>query len=216
MIRVIYLSLFLGVLEISGLKAKTFELDSSHTTIGFQVKHLVISTVYGRFDQFKGSFEVDDKTGALTAIHATVDAKSINTNEPDRDKHLRSADFFDVSTKGHETLEFSSNPFRIEKGKSGIVGGNLTIRGITHPVDWEIDYGGTIKDPYGNEKAAFEGKLKVNRKDYDLKWNKLIETGGVAVGDEVRIQVAAEGNVKEDEAAEASATPAKKPAKAKK
>ncbi|PIR23002.1 MAG: hypothetical protein COV44_04575 [Deltaproteobacteria bacterium CG11_big_fil_rev_8_21_14_0_20_45_16] len=206
----------LGILETSTLWAKTFELDGSHTTVGFRVKHLVISTVYGRFDTFKGTFEVDDKTGALTAIHATVEAKSINTNEPDRDKHLRSADFFDVATKGHETLEFIADAFKIEKGKSGKAPGKLTIRGVTRPVEVEIDYGGTVKDAYGNEKAAFEAKLTINRRDYDLKWNKVIEAGGVAVGEDVKIEVAAEGNVKEEEAVEVSATPAKKSVKSKK
>ncbi|MGE4107333.1 MAG: YceI family protein [Bacteriovoracia bacterium] len=195
----------LGILGSSTLWAKTFELDEAHTTIGFRIKHLMISTVQGRFDQFKGTIEIDDKTGALTAVHSIVQAKSINTNEPDRDKHLRSPDFFDATTKGHETIKFISDPFTIKKGESGKMPGKLTIRGVTRPVIWDVSYGGTIKDAWGNEKAALDATLTVNRKDYDLKWNKAIEAGGVLVGDDVKIEVNGEGKEKEEPQEETSA-----------
>jgi polyisoprenoid-binding protein YceI len=165
-----------------------WNLDMSHSAADFAVKHLMISSVKGRFSKFEGSGE-SNPDGTLKSVQMTLDVASIDTNDPKRDEHLRSPDFFDAMT--HPKITFRST--RIEqKGSDVSITGNLTIRGTTKPVTLLGELTAPAKDPWGNSRAALAVSAKVSRKEWGLVWNQLLEAGGVAVGDEVRISVEVE------------------------
>lgn len=170
--------------------AGTYKIDESHTQVGFKIKHLVISTVSGRFNKFSGEFKFDSKTGKLEGLKTSIDASSIDTNEPDRDKHLKSKDFFDVQK--FKTLEFVAKDVSYESSKPSEIKGDLTIHGITKPVVLKVEFKGEATDPWGNQRAAFEARTQVNRKDFGLKWNKNLDKGGVMIADDVVIQIEGE------------------------
>ncbi|HLS71822.1 MAG TPA: YceI family protein [Chitinophagaceae bacterium] len=158
-------------------------LDPAHSEIEFKVRHMMISNVKGSFDSFNA--EIDGEDFQSGKIHVEVDASSINTGQEDRDKHLESKDFFDVAQypkiifEGEKMLKKSENSYVLE--------GKLTIRDITKPLSLNVEYGGMKKDPWGNEKVGFSIDGKFNRKDWGLGWNTVLETGGVMVGEEVKI-----------------------------
>ncbi|MCH7414728.1 YceI family protein [Belliella sp. R4-6] len=154
-------------------------IDPTHSEVSFKVKHLVISTVTGYFRKFEGSAEStsDDFSGAKVSFTADVD--SIDTNQADRDGHLKSDDFFNVGE--YPKLSFSG----IVEGDK--LKGDLTIREVTKAVELDVDFGGVAGDPYGNTKAGFEIEGKISRKDFNLKWNAVTEAGSVVVSDAVRI-----------------------------
>ena len=156
-----------------------WNLDPSHSEITFKVRHMMISNVKGEFRNFNAEIESDDDTFQNAKTTAYIDTDSIYTNNEDRDNHLRSADFFNVENNPKITFETSSL-------NDGITG-NLTINGITKPVNLEVEFGGINKDPWGNTKAGFSFSGKINRKDFGLNWNSALETGGVLVSDEVKI-----------------------------
>ena len=170
--------------------AGTYKLDESHTQVGFKIKHLVISTVSGRFNKFEGGFEFDQAKGEVKGLSVAIQTASVDANEPDRDKHLKSPDFFDVAKfptmtfSGTRTITSSNKPTQIE--------GELTIHGIKKSVTVDVDFKGSTVDPWGNERIAFEASTKVNRKDYGLKWNKNLDKGGVMIADEVKILIEGE------------------------
>ncbi len=157
-------------------------LDPTHSELLFKVKHLMISNVKGEFRKFSAVIGGADFTTALVSV--TIDAASIFTNEDNRDGHLRSGDFFDV--ENHKEITFVSSAFT-KSGDDYKLTGALTIKGITNNVTLDVEFGGTNKDPWGNEKAAFAVSGKINRKDWGLNWNAALETGGVLVSEEVRI-----------------------------
>jgi polyisoprenoid-binding protein YceI len=162
-------------------------IDPAHSEIHFKVKHLVISNVTGAFDKFNATVysNGDDFTDAQIEFKAEVN--SINTNQPDRDNHLKSPDFFDAAT--YPELTFISKSLR-KKGNSGFVlSGNLTIHGTTKQVELEGEFGGIVKDPYGNTKAGFELNGKIHRKEFGLHWNAVTETGGMVVSDEIKLMM---------------------------
>lgn len=179
-------------IAIPSLHAAPYKVDAAHSQVMFKVRHL-ISTVTGRFDKFEGSFDYDSKNLAGFKSKGTIDATSINTNNSKRDEHLRSPDFFD--TAKYPTLEFSSTSVSDLKGTKGKLKGNLTIHGVTKPVVFDVEFLGTGKDPWGNEKAALTATTTINRTDFGLKWNQALETGGVLVGEEVQIILEIEGNL---------------------
>lgn len=164
--------------------AAVYKVDPSHSTVGFKVKHMMISTVTGKFGNFSGSYDLDK--GKFKSLSGVIKADSIDTGIAKRDDHLRSADFFDVANFGDITFVMTS----ATKSK---MTGNLTIRGVTKKVVLNIDMGGVVEDPWGNQRSGFVLNGKINRKDYGLNWNKAIEAGGVVVGDEVKIVVEIEG-----------------------
>ena len=170
--------------------AAPYKLDESHTQVGFKIKHLVISTVSGRFNKFTGAFDYDNKTGDIKDLKVEIESASIDTNEPDRDKHLKSPDFFDVAK--YPTLTFVSKKIITESGRPIKVEGELTIHGIKKNVALDIDYKGSTVDPWGNERIAFDASTKINRKDFGLKWNKNLDAGGVMIADDVKIQIEGE------------------------
>jgi polyisoprenoid-binding protein YceI len=162
-------------------------IDPAHSEIHFKVKHLVISNVTGAFDKFNGTVvsNGDDFTDAQVDFKA--DVNSINTNQTDRDNHLKSPDFFDAAV--YPDLTFASKSFR-KKGDSGFVlSGDLTIHGTTKHVELEGEFGGIVIDPYGNTKAGFELNGKINRKEFGLHWNAVTEAGGMVVSDEIKLMM---------------------------
>ena len=171
-----------------------YTIDTEHSSVGFTIKHLVISKVKGQFKTFGGEFVIDDKAGTLTKAEGSIDASSIDTGVAERDKHLKSADFFDVAK--HPKLSFKLKKFSGDKS-GGQATGDLTIHGVTKPVALKVEVGGGVTDPWGNKKFAFSASGKINRKDFGLTWNKAIEAGGVMVGDEVELQIEVEGTAKE-------------------
>lgn len=168
--------------------AETWEIDPAHSNVGFSVKHLMVSTVRGDFHKAQGTVVWDEKAPAKSAINVTIDAASLDTREPKRDEHLRSADFFDV--QNHPTLTFASTKVeRDGKGKLKVTG-NLTMHGVTRPMVLQVT-GPTaaVKNPYGKMVMAASAVGKLNRKDFGLTWNKTMDGGGVIVGDEVGLTI---------------------------
>jgi polyisoprenoid-binding protein YceI len=160
-------------------------IDTTHSEVQFKVKHLVISTVTGSFKKFSGEVvsESDDFNNA--AVTLSIDVDSIDTNQADRDGHLKSDDFF--SAAQHATISFSGVLDKI--GNDYKLNGELTIRGVSKAVSLDVDFGGVAKDPWGNVKAGFELNGKVNRKDFGLTWNALTEAGGMVVGEDVKLHM---------------------------
>ena len=169
-------------------QAATWTLDPAHTSVQFSVRHLMVSTVRGAFGKVTGSVEADEKDLARSKIQATIDAASIDTRVEKRDAHLKSPDFLDVAR--YPTITFVSK--RIEQADPGHfkVTGDLTLHGVTREVSLDVE-GPTpeIKDPRGNTRAGAQATTKINRKDFGVVWNQVLETGGVAVGDEVTITI---------------------------
>ncbi|WMI64752.1 YceI family protein [Aestuariibaculum sp. YM273] len=157
-------------------------IDPSHSEIGFKVKHLMISNVKGTFTNYEATIDGEDIFTSPVSVR--IEAASISTNNDDRDTHLKSVDFFDV--ENHESITFESKSLTKVDDEYKLTG-TLTIKGISKEVVLDVEYGGTNKDPWGNEKLALEITGKINRKDWELNWNAALETGGVLVADEVKI-----------------------------
>ncbi|MEN0058018.1 MAG: YceI family protein [Bdellovibrio sp.] len=181
-----------ALFSFSAFAAK-YEIDKAHTIVSFTAPHLMVSKVKGRFDKFEGHFEFDEKTHKLSNIVATIKTDSINTNEADRDKHLRSPDFFEVDK--YPDITFKSTKVNYDGNKIDKVEGQLSIRGITKKVTLDVDYNGSVKDPWGNQVVSFSAETKVNRKDFGLKWNKALDTGGWVVGDDIKIEIEGEAKM---------------------
>jgi len=170
--------------------ASTWDIDPTHTDVGFSVKHMMVSNTKGRFAGVKGTVDIDDKDLTKTKIGITIDVKSIDTREPKRDDHLRSPDFFDVAK--FPTLTFKSKSVATA-GKGFKVTGDITIHGVTKEIVLDVDsITAPLKDPFGGTRRGVVAHTKVNRGDFGLKWNKAIEAGGVVVGEEVTITIDAE------------------------
>lgn len=165
-------------------------IDPAHSEIHFKVKHLVISTVTGKFEKFDGTVYASSDDFSDAEVEFSAEAASINTGVADRDAHLKSPDFFDAAT--HPKLTFKSTSIKKTGDNEYLMKGDLSIRGVTKPVELNVEYGGTTKDPWGNTKAGFEITGKINRKDYGLTWSAATETGGLVVGDEVKLQLGIE------------------------
>lgn len=171
----------------TAVKAETWVFDPAHSIAEFSVRHMMIATVKGRFKKMEGKIVGSLQDPEHASVELAIDVNSIDTGEPQRDAHLRSADFFDA--EHHPTLTFKSR--RIERAGDGRfrVVGDLTMRGVTREVPVDVTFEGQVKDPWGNERAAFTAETRVNRKEWGLNWNALLEAGGVVVGDEVKISV---------------------------
>lgn len=158
-------------------------LDPSHSELTFKVKHLMISNVKGEFRKFDVEMEGSDLENATVKV--TVDAESISTNSPDRDGHLKSADFFEVETFPELTF-IGTTVQKVDEGEYKLTG-LLTIKGIAKRISLDVEYGGLMTDPYGNIKSGYSVSGKFNRKDWGLNWNAALEAGGVMVSDEVKV-----------------------------
>jgi polyisoprenoid-binding protein YceI len=173
-----------GTTGTTGLR--TFTIDKAHSEATFQVRHL-ITKVRGRFSDFQGTLQFDEAKPEQSSVSFTIKTSSIDTSEADRDKHLRSADFFSVDE--HPTITFTSTRVRKIGGQQFEVVGPLTIRGTRKEITIPVTYLGGAKDPWGKERAGFEAELTLNRKDFGLSWNAPLEAGGFLVGDEVKINL---------------------------
>jgi polyisoprenoid-binding protein YceI len=168
-----------------------WQIDPAHSAAHFSVRHLMISNVRGEFGKVSGNVVLDPSDLTKSTVEVSVDTMSIDTREPQRDEHLRSADFFDVAN--HPAITFRSKQITAAGAGRFKVTGDLTIRGVTRAVTFDVD-GPTppVKDPWGNVRAGVSATAKINRKDFGLVWNALTEAGGVVVGDEVSITFEAE------------------------
>ena len=176
-----------GALCISAFAGTTtWQIDPRHSSAQFAVTHLMISTVRGEFHQVNGTVIVDDGDISRSSVTVTIDATTVDTREPDRDKHLKSPDFFDVEK--YPTMTFKSTKVEsIGVGKLRVTG-DLSIRGVTKQVVLDITAPRTpIKDPWGLERTAVSGSTKINRQDFGVAWNKTLDSGGVVVGDDVNV-----------------------------
>jgi len=185
------IALGMGVGLATSAPAAQWKVDASHTSVAFSVSHLFTS-VQGRFDSFDGTIDFDPDAPSATVVRGKVVAESINTNNAKRDKHLRSGDFFHVE-KFPEIRFESTGGIENMQGNHGELPGKLTIHGVTKPVVLDVKFLGRGSDPWGNERAGFRATLTINRTDYGLGWNEVLETGGVLVGEEVEIRIDAEG-----------------------
>lgn len=171
--------------------AADYQIDPSHSSVVFKVKHLAISSVPGRFGDVSGKFSFDPANVGASTAEARISAGSINTMDTKRDDHLRAGDFLDVTK--FPAITFKSTKIEKVSDTEFKAIGDLTLHGVTKTVTLDVEYGGAAKDPWGKERAAFEAKTKINRKDFGLTWNKALETGGLVVGDEVQIALEVEG-----------------------
>lgn len=160
-------------------------LDPTHSEVSFKVKHMMISNVTGHLTKFDVKAETEGDDFSKAKIDFTADVNSINTNNEQRDGHLKSPDFFDTAKFPH--ISFKATKYE-NKGGEDILHGDLTIRDVTKPVTLNVDFGGIATDPYGNVKAGFTVSGKINRKDYGLTWNAVTEAGGVVVSEELKVQ----------------------------
>lgn len=167
-----------------------WKVDPTHSEILFKVRHMVISTVTGKFEKFDGTVETEGDRLETARVEFVIDTASVNTGVADRDNHLRSDDFFNAEK--YPQIRFVSTAFKKINDQEYELTGNLTIRDVTRPVQLKVEYGGMVKDPWGNTRAGFVVTGKINRKDFGLKWNMLLETGGAVVSDEVQVQCAVE------------------------
>lgn len=166
----------------------TWELDASHSTIGFSVRHMMITTVRGWFSGFSGTIVLTDEDPTTARVSASIDTASVDTREPRRDDHLRNEDFFHVEK--YPTMTFEST--RVDRhGREGLrITGNLTLRGVTRPMVLEVtDLSQPITDPWGNQRVGASATARIKRSEFGLTWNRALEAGGVVVGDEVTINL---------------------------
>ncbi len=164
-----------------------WQIDPAHSLVEFSVTHMMISKVRGRFNDFSGVVELNEDEPEKTELEVEIDVNSIDTRQPQRDDHLRSADFFNVSE--HPTMKFVGKEVVVKNNKKAKLVGDLTIKGITKPVTLDVEFNGISKSPWGSSSAGFSATGKINRKDWDLTWNQVLETGGVLVSDDIMINI---------------------------
>jgi len=184
MINTLALTALLG---FSTLYATSYTVDTGHSTIGFKVRHMMVASVRGTFKDYKGQYDYNPQTKQINSLEGTVKIASIFTDDKKRDDHLRSEEFFDAKKYPDMTLKLIKH-----YGDKALI--ELTIKGITKQIEFEVDYlSAESKDPWGAIKTGFELNGKISRKAYNILFNKILETGGVAVGDEVKINLELEG-----------------------
>lgn len=164
-----------------------WNVDAAHSSLEFVVKHMMISKVKGVFNEFDAVIEADSDNLEGATIEFNIDVNSIDTRKKDRDDHLRSADFFDI--ENHPKMTFVATDIKKKSDNNYDVSGDFTIRGTKKPVTFDVEYEGSGKDPWGQEVAGFSGSTTLSRKEFGLTWNAALETGGVMVGDEVKINI---------------------------
>jgi len=171
--------------------ATTWEMDAAHSGIEFSVRHMMVSTVKGRFEKVKGTVELDEKEVAKSTVEVTIDLSSVNTNEPKRDGHLKSPDFFDVAKFPTATFK-STKVQKVGKNKLKVTG-ELSLHGVSKPIVLDVE-GPTdpFKTPFGTTVRGVHATGKIDRKDFEIGWNKVLDNGGVVVGNEVTLELNAE------------------------
>ena len=170
--------------NVDNLVKSNWKVDTAHSKLGFSARHMVISEVEGQFKDFDINVDAGEDFSD-SEVEVTIKTASIETGNSDRDNHLRSSDFFDA--ENHPEIKFVSSSLEKISDEEFKLKGDLTIRGITKPIDLDVSFGGKVKDPWGNERVGFQLEGKLNRFDYDLKWNSLMETGGAVVGKIIKL-----------------------------
>lgn len=165
----------------------TWAIDASHSNVEFSVRHMMVTTVKGHFALISGTMKVDANDHAASLMEATVNVSSVNTRDANRDTHLKAADFFDAEK--YPTMTFKANRAEQVDNDEYKVHGDLTIRDVTKPVVFEVEYEGEVKDAFGKQRASYTAKTEISRGDYGLKYNAPLEAGGVAVSDKVKISL---------------------------
>ena len=182
------LVLFAGMsLSAASFVQSAWTLDRSHSSVNFAITHMVVSEVDGSFKDFSADVKSAKDDFSDLSVAFTIQTKSVNTDDEKRDGHLKSADFFDAEK--FPAITFKSTSIKKISDKKYELEGELTMHGVTKKVKWELKYNGTIKDPYGNNRAGFKATTTINRKDFGVTWNKTLDAGGVALSDEVAISV---------------------------
>ena len=164
-----------------------WKIDPAHAQVTFSARHMMIANVRGRFEKFTVQVDFDENNPINSMVDVQIDAASINTNDPQRDGHLKSPDFLDV--ENYPYITFTSKRIEKKDKSHGRIIGDLTIRGVTHEVPLEVEYLGQARSPWGTTSAGFNAHARISRKDWGLTWNVALETGGVLVGDEVTINI---------------------------
>ena len=164
-----------------------FEFDPTHSSVNFSVRHLMVSKVRGHFAAWKGQLELDPADLTKSSVSVEIEAASVDTKLAQRDDHLRSPDFLDAAK--YPTLTFKGTGIKQLDDSTYELAGDLTIRDVTKPVTLKVDYAGTVKDPWGGERAGFSAHTTINRKDFGLTWNMMLEAGGIVVGDKIEIGI---------------------------
>jgi polyisoprenoid-binding protein YceI len=182
------------VASIAMANAQTWQLDKSHSSVKFSVTHMMVSETEGNFKSFTGNVSAQKEDFSDLNADFSIQVKSINTDDEKRDGHLTSPDFFDAEK--YPTITFKSASFKKVSEKSYKLAGELTMHGVTKPVTFDVKYNGTAKDPYGNTKAGFRASTVVKRSDFNISWNKVLDTGGFALSDDVQVFVNIELNKK--------------------
>ena len=172
-------------METTGNTKTTWTIDPAHSKVGFKIRHLMISNVLGHFNEFEGTLQTVGNDFTSGEISFSMKTSSIDTGVADRDAHLKSADFFDAEV--HPLITFKSTKVKNMGDEKYELTGDLTIRGISHPITVSAEFGGVMTDPWGHVKAGFNIEGKLNRKDWGLNWNAALEAGGVVVGEDVKI-----------------------------
>ena len=165
----------------------SWTIDNTHSDVSFSVRHMMISKVKGHFDTFTGEVNFDADNPTNTTLNIQIDANSINTRDEKRDGHLRSADFFDVEK--YPNLTFVSKRVEQNGTNEGSLVGDLTVHGVTKEVVLAVEYAGIAKSPWGTESAGFSATTTISRADFGLTWNQALETGGILVGDKIKIEI---------------------------
>lgn len=165
----------------------TWTIDTAHSEITFTVRHMMISNVRGQFERFTGTVDFVEENPAQSSVDVQIEAASINTKEEKRDAHLRSNDF--LAADQYPYLTFKSKRVEVVDENNGKIHGDLTIRDVTKPVVLDVEYSGMAKSPWGTMSAGFSATTKISRKQWGLEWNAALETGGVLVGDEIKINI---------------------------
>jgi polyisoprenoid-binding protein YceI len=169
------------------MRLESWQIDPAHSTVGFTVRHLVISKVRGRFTRWTARLKLETADLGHASVEVELEAASIDTGVAERDAHLRSPDFLDAAV--HPALHYRSRKVELAQAGHLRVFGDLTVRGVTRPVDLEVDYVGRVKDPWGGVRAGFSATASLNRKDFGLGWNQALEAGGVLVADRVDVEI---------------------------
>ena len=182
----VFANLGRSVSELSG----TWTLDPAHTSVEISVRHMMVATVRGRLRPLRGELHLDAEDPYKSFVDVELDAASVDTGNPDRDKHLRSADFLD--TEHHPTITFRSTEVRDEGDGTYVITGDLTLKNETRPVTLQTEVGGVIRDPFGNDRIGFSATGTIDRSEFGLTWNAALEGGGLVLGDKLKVNIDAE------------------------
>ena len=164
-----------------------YQIDPAHSRLGFVARHAMVTKVRGQFTDFSGTLDLDEADPGRSTAEVTVQMRSVETGQPQRDEHLRNSDFFDVDA--HPTMTFKSTKAERTGQDNYRLTGDLTIKGVTRPVTLDVEYNGLVRDPFGNDRAGFEARATINRKDWDLSWNVALEAGGFLVSDKITLEL---------------------------